>query len=587
MSKSTKYASAVAAAGGVAGIAALVVSGSLPAGAEVPRRAAAVEIGNPVAGNNGFGVVTEEDSRLDSTESEGPVAIGGNLTFGAGYNVSLNTPGTFTAPGDTRPTALLVGGRVDFAASNPNGVLRILQGGYVKVGDTTDTQARDTDSNGAAVNTHVTDEATAYDGTPRVELTVRQPAASVGPQSLMDFPALFSTYRQRAQQMARCANNVTLLDGNGIPLPDQENVPPGSQIDISLAPDRTNVLRLRGQTLDNIATLTLRDQPTADAPLVIVVDTTAEAGDFTWNAPTMAGVGSAQNHILWDFPDATRITNPEGDEIEGTVYAPGAQLIDLDPSNIEGDIIVRSLLHGATGLTGTGATNAGELHYRPFDGRVSCTDQPSPSPSPASASPAPPPSPSPTPPSPSPTPPSPQPPTPTPPPSPSPTPPSPQPPSPTPPPSPSPTEPAPQSPSPTPPMPTPSPTPPSPSLSPSPTEPAPQSPSPTPPSPTPSPTPPPPTPPSPQPPSPAPPPSPSPTEPAPQSPSPTSPAPHSASPAPPHPSPSTPSPSHPGLADSGTDDGFSPLVLGGAAALVAAGAGLLLLARGRRSARRR
>ncbi|GAA2320226.1 hypothetical protein GCM10010431_46720 [Streptomyces kunmingensis] len=367
--------------------------------APVAAPRAAVVIGNPVAGNNGFGVVTEEDAHLGSTESEGPVAVGGDLRFGAGYNVSLNTPGTFTAPGDSRPTALLVGGRVRYDESDPAGVLKVLQNGYVKIGDMAGGHALDTDSNGATVNTRVVPATDPYDTTPRIELSTHQDAGNVGPANLMDFPGLFTTYRDRAQQMATCANNVTLLDGNGDPLPDQTTVAPNSQIKLRLDLGRTNVVHLTGEMLDNISTLTLLDQPTAAAPLVFVVDTSAEGGDHTWHAPTMAGVGSSQTHILWDFPDATRITNPDGDQIEGTVYAPSAEFIDLDPSNIEGDVIVKSLVQGSTAAVGGDATNAGEIHYHPFDGNVQCDDEPSPTPTPTPSptkSPTPTPTPTPT-----------------------------------------------------------------------------------------------------------------------------------------------------------------------------------------------
>ncbi|MFE6894182.1 collagen-binding domain-containing protein [Streptomyces sp. NPDC057694] len=355
-----------------------------------------VTIGNPVAGNNGFGVITEDDAYLGSTESEGPVAVGGDLRFGAGYNVSLNTAGSYVAPGDQRPTALLVGGRVRYDQSDPAGVLKVLQNGYVKIGDMTGGQALDSDSNGAAANTHIDARGTAYDATPRIELSTREAAAKVGPADLMDFPGLFTTYRDRARQMAACAGNVILRDGNGDPLPDQSTVPPGSQIKLSLDTGRTNVLRLTGAMLDNISTLTLLNQPTAAAPLVVVVDTSAEGGDYTWHAPTMAGVGDSENHILWDFPDATRITNPDGDEIEGTVYAPSAEFVDLDASNIEGDVVVKSLVQGSTAAVGGNPANAGEMHYHPFDAVIQCDDETTPTPTPSQPGESPSPSPTPT-----------------------------------------------------------------------------------------------------------------------------------------------------------------------------------------------
>ncbi|MEV6191161.1 SpaA isopeptide-forming pilin-related protein [Streptomyces sp. NPDC051920] len=349
-----------------------------------PAAAAAlapVVIGNPVAGNNGFGVVTQEDATFGSTESEGPVAVGGNLAFGDNYNVALNTPGTFTASGDTQPTALLVGGGIDYAGTSPSGVLQVLQNGYAKIGNTLASDILTRDQNGASVNTEVVARGAAYNSTPRVQLTTQQSAASVAQSGLMDFTSLFSTYRDRSDSMATCAANVILLDGNGDPLPDQNTIPSGSNIKIALTQGQTNVLRLTGEQLDNISTLTFLDQPSADTPLLIDVDTTGTGGDFTWHTPTMAGVsGDQAPYILWNFADATDITIADGDSVEGTIYAPRAELTDLDPSNLEGDIITRSLVAGPlSGGAGGGAVNAGEIHYFPFDADLECdSDTPTP-----------------------------------------------------------------------------------------------------------------------------------------------------------------------------------------------------------------
>ncbi|MFZ3561455.1 collagen-binding domain-containing protein [Streptomyces sp. BH055] len=340
-----------------------------------------VSIGNPVDGNNGFGVVTEGDAMLGSTESEGPVAIGGNLSFGSGYNVAIHTPGTYTAPGDSQPTALLVGGRVNYTGSAPDGVLKVLQNGYAKIGNMAGSDAKDTDSNGAQVNTHITGTGGAYDSTPRIELTTRETESAVGRANLMDFASLFSTYRDRADTMAQCATNVTLLDGNGTALPDQENVAPGSRVKVELTPGKTNVLHVTGETLNNLNEIDFLNQPSADTPFLVVVDTTDTDGTLTWHTPTLAGVsGTDAPYMMWDFPDATDITIADGDTVEGTIYAPRANLTDLDPSNIEGDIIAKTLTAGP--IDGpTGPVNAGEIHYFPFDANLECDDS-SPSPSP-------------------------------------------------------------------------------------------------------------------------------------------------------------------------------------------------------------
>ncbi|WP_338700082.1 choice-of-anchor A family protein [Streptomyces sp. Q6] len=349
-------------------------------------------IGNPVAGNNGFGVVTEQNATLGSTESEGPVAIGGDLRFGDGYNVALNHTGGYTAPGDSEPTALLVGGSVDYAGSSPTGVLKVLRDAYVKIGDMTGSQALNRDQNGAIVHTHIDATGRSYDATPRIELTTTQPASSVGPADLMDFPALFTTYRERAQEMARCTDNVVLRDGNGTPLADQDTVPANANLKVTLTEGITNVLHITGANLNNIGDLTFTNPPTADTPFLVVVDTTDEGGDFTWHTPTLAGAGgAAAPSMLWNFPDATSITVADGDTIEGTVFAPSADLTDLDASNMEGDIIVKSLVAGPLAADGRTDVNAGEIHYFPFAADLSCegmgangspTPTPTPTPSP-------------------------------------------------------------------------------------------------------------------------------------------------------------------------------------------------------------
>ncbi|MGW1026079.1 collagen-binding domain-containing protein [Streptomyces sp. NPDC002577] len=339
-------------------------------------------IGNPLNGNNGFGVITEGDLVLGSTETEGTVAAGGNLAFGAGYNIALHGTGLFTAPGDAEPTALLVGGRVDFANTNPSGVLRILNNGYVKIGDLTGSDVLTQDSNGASVNTQVVVAGAAYSSAPRIELTTRQPAASVGPVSgLMDFASLFARFRERSTTLARCNNTVELLDGNGNPLADQSTVPPGSNIKISLATDRTNVLHLTGAMLNNIATLTFLNRPTLSGPLVVVVDTTAGGGSFSWHTPTLAGItGSDAPYLMWNYPDATTITIASGDTVEGTIYAPRTDLTDVVPSNIEGDVVASTFTAGPP-IGG----NAGEIHEFPFASDLECTTgpvEPTPEPSP-------------------------------------------------------------------------------------------------------------------------------------------------------------------------------------------------------------
>ncbi|WP_176734562.1 collagen-binding domain-containing protein [Streptomyces sp. EN23] len=186
-----------------------------------------------------------------------------------------------------------------------------------------------------------------YDSTSRIGLTTQQPAGSVARSGLMDFLSLFTACCGWAGLVATCANTVTLLDAAQNPLPGPENLPSGSQVCLELVEGQADVLRLTGEQLSNVSVLTFRGRPTVDTPLLIDVDATETGGDFTWNTPTMAGVsGTDASYILWNFADATDITIADGDFLEGTIFAPNADLTDLDPANIEGGIIVSSLVAG-------------------------------------------------------------------------------------------------------------------------------------------------------------------------------------------------------------------------------------------------
>ncbi|MFF2325106.1 MULTISPECIES: collagen-binding domain-containing protein [unclassified Streptomyces] len=367
----------------------LCLSAAVPASADFS--------GNPIAGNNGFGVLVQDDATLGSTETEGAVAVGGDLTFGPGYNVALHTPGSFTAPGDDHPTALLVGGRVDYVDSAPQGVLRVLNDGYVKIGDPTGGSVLDEDSNGARAGTHEVPAGAAYESTPRIEQTVHQPAASVtATTGLPDLDTLFATYRERSDALGTCGTDVVLRDDDGNAL-DPDTIPPGTRVHVDLTEGRTNVLHLTGDALNNISEMDFATLPSATTPFIVNVDTTGTNGDYTWHVAGHAGISDEQApYMLWNFPDATAITMADGDSLEGTIFAPRAHLTDLDPSNIDGTVVVKELTAGPLTAGGTGSVTAGEIHELPFAAEVNCgresVPSPSPTPSPSESEPTPTPS---------------------------------------------------------------------------------------------------------------------------------------------------------------------------------------------------
>ncbi|MFF0152742.1 collagen-binding domain-containing protein [Micromonospora sp. NPDC005203] len=347
----------------VAGV--LAVNGLLaPTPAEPPpnqRLVAAEDIGpvNPVAAALSFGVMTEGNAGVVNDENEGTLAVGGDLTFG-NYQLAGASAGAFVVPGDANPTALVVGGRVNFAGSVGGSRLQVLNSGYAKVANLTGTFVRDTDNNGAQVNTRILPSDN-YDAAPRVELVTRQPVASVGPASPINFAGAFTTFRDTTAGLATCDNTVVLRTPNGDVLP--RPIPAGSNAVVTLTPGVTNVLNLSASDLNNIQTLTFASQPTADTPLLVNVDTSGVGNDFGWTAANFSGIGGPQaRYILFNFPTATALTlTQNAATVEGTIYAPNASLTDLSASNTEGSVITRTLDH-----------RGGEIHYFPFSTTLAC-----------------------------------------------------------------------------------------------------------------------------------------------------------------------------------------------------------------------
>ncbi|GAA2190957.1 hypothetical protein GCM10009848_41760 [Micromonospora lupini] len=353
-------AAALTAVGAILAVNALLA----PTPAEpLPNRVltAAEDVGpvDPVAEALSFGVMTEGDANVVSDENEGTLAVGGNLTFG-NYQLAGATAGSFVVPGDARPSALVVGGRVNFAGSVGGTRLQVLASGYAKVGDLTGTFVRDTDNNGAQVNTRILPSDN-YDAAPRVELVTRQPVPSVGPTSPINFAGAFAAFRDTTAGLATCDNTVVLRTPNGDVIP--RPIPAGSNAVVTLTPGVTNVLNLTAADLANIQTLTFASQPTASTPLLVNVDTTGVGNTFDWTAPNFSGIGGTQaRYVLFNFPTATALTLTTGAAtVEGTIYAPNASLTDLSASNTEGSVITRTLDH-----------RGGEIHYFPFSTTLSC-----------------------------------------------------------------------------------------------------------------------------------------------------------------------------------------------------------------------
>lgn len=92
---------------------------------------------NLVALTRGADVLVSGDVHVTGNESEGSVAAGGDLSFD-GFRLQVhysNDTGEHFLSYDGKPLSVLLGGSVNLGASS--GTMPVLNGGYVRVGDTT------------------------------------------------------------------------------------------------------------------------------------------------------------------------------------------------------------------------------------------------------------------------------------------------------------------------------------------------------------------------------------------------------------------------------------------------------------------
>jgi hypothetical protein len=133
----------------------------------------------------------------------------------------------------------------------------------------------------------------------------------------------------------------------------------------------TNVLNIDAATLAGISTLTFRSPtPGPDTPLLINVDTSALAGNFSWQIPNLSGIGNAQApYMLWNFGSTSSllITN-NGATLEGTLYAPNTTVDYQSNSNLEGNVVAANFFYRQAPAPGIPR----EIHNFPFAAELTC-----------------------------------------------------------------------------------------------------------------------------------------------------------------------------------------------------------------------
>lgn len=182
--------------------------------------------------------------------------------------------------------------------------------------------------------------------------------------SVLDFASSFARYRSLSADLGTCPVTTVLHDAAGAPLATP--IAPGTAAYADVQPGVTNVLTVAAEDLDALDLLTFDGLPGPGSPLVVNVTGTT----FDGSVPNLANLTNAHApFVLWNFPDAITVHVTGADVLEGTIYAPRADLRWDVTQNVEGNVVAASFTHGVPTAAGPVPR---EIHGFPFSTTVSC-----------------------------------------------------------------------------------------------------------------------------------------------------------------------------------------------------------------------
>jgi len=304
----------------------------------------------PFAAAKGYNVFTRKGFTFKDGHTDGPIAIGGDLTL-QGFNIiAMSSTGTYPfGSGSANNYTVVINGRVYYTSGNQSSV----SSGYLRLEDSTGTRTFVTDCNGASTNTRLAaynaNCNTSYSSNPNLLMSTQQTYASIYSGHGLNFDSLFNVLYMASIQMSNyTASNSCSGSFNIIP-------PPSNGANIALASNKTNVINLTTAQLQALSSLNFSNGPTASNPLVINVNGTS---GFTWSPINTGGLSSGNApYITYNFyNNAGTILISGGNTIEGSIMAPLANVDKSTSQNIEGQIIAYSFVN-----------NGGEIHHFPFN----------------------------------------------------------------------------------------------------------------------------------------------------------------------------------------------------------------------------
>jgi choice-of-anchor A domain-containing protein len=352
---------------------------------------------SPTSASLGFNIFVQGDVTLNSNETEGPIAIGGNLISNQ-HQISFNKDhGVFFVKGASIGLAVRGGVKLNSGSLQVNGT------NYVKIGQcasdgsvTTNLKTWFKDNNNASTNIRITaDNGAGYDQTPNIHINshpnawgspdvsdsynpVCENVFGSGDASKIDIDGAFISMMKRSNQLRDMADNLPILDQNGNPIPGALMGPYldpnaiGNNPKIRVNPNAINVLTVSAAVWNKIGNTNIEGIPsgpslgtkTYTGPFGLIINIVDfptfcanNGGSNKINFPSVGGLSDPQgSYVIYNFPDATKtVTLGGGTPIHGTIFTPKANLVKENNGNINGQIIAKSYIH-----------NGDEIHFWPF-----------------------------------------------------------------------------------------------------------------------------------------------------------------------------------------------------------------------------
>ena len=290
------------------------------------------ECNNGISAALGYNAFVQYGVSVASGDTEGPIALGGDLTLDGTFAIASHTGGTYYHNGESQAAALVVNGKIIYKSNQGTTVNQ----GYVKIGNLDGSIVHDKDYNNARTNTRIT--AGGFDQNPKIALQRNQEFSSIDSGEIIDFNAAFAELNSTSSRYSNLTTNVIIENGNKI----------------TLAPNTVNVLNLTGDQLNNLTNFTYNNKPSKNSPLIINVN---YKGDFIWNVLNQAGIGDQEGaFVIYNFYNSSKITLNGGGTVMGTLLAPSSNVIKNSSGNINGQVIAKTYDH-----------LNGELHQHTYD----------------------------------------------------------------------------------------------------------------------------------------------------------------------------------------------------------------------------